>query len=337
MSIEKELSQEIDSYIEQNHNLPYAELADLINDEFGVELETDAIRKRYRRLDMPHKRKNSQAEKAPSSRVNTTAKTLGLSDEEAVAILKSAAKGTKRQRTRKVPIRKKSFKFGVMSDAHIGHSKFHDGLFDYMARYMKEENVDFIIDPGDHLEGMSGRPGHVYELSETGFNQQFEKCLRLYGKLDWCPIYGIDGNHDQWYYKKNNGGIIVGAELERELENYHHLGQDEGDIEVQGVKIKLFHPGDGTAYATSYKLQKLIESFSGGEKPHIVLEGHYHKAMYMFCRGVHGFECGTLCGQSQFMRGKKIPAHMGFWIITVVPNKNGVERIVPEFIPWHEK
>jgi DNA polymerase II small subunit/DNA polymerase delta subunit B len=71
-------------------------------------------------------------------------------------------------------------------------------------------------------------------------------------------------------------------------------------------------------------------------KPHIVLSGHYHKAMYMFSRGVHGLECGTLCGQTSWMRGKKIPAHMGFGYVTIFTNKRGVERFVHEFVPWYE-
>jgi predicted phosphodiesterase len=184
---------------------------------------------------------------------------------------------------------------------------------------------------------MSGRPGHVYELSHVGFDQQFTRCVELYEQLGDVPMYGIDGNHDQWFFKKNDNGVVVGHELAKRLPSYTHLGQDEGDLVVGGVKIKLFHAGDGTAYATSYKIQKLIESFSGGEKPNIVLSGHYHKALYLFSRGVHGFECGTLCGQSSFMRGKKIPAHMGFGLVTVYYNSRGAERLIHEFVPWYER
>ena len=82
--------------------------------------------------------------------------------------------------------------------------------------------------------------------------------------------------------------------------------------------------------------EKLIESFTGGEKPHIVHSGHYHKAMYAFIRNVHGFETGTLCGQSQFMRGKKVPAHKGYWDIEIKYNRDGIQSIKPEFIPAYD-
>jgi len=101
--------------------------------------------------------------------------------------------------------------------------------------------------------------------------------------------------------------------------------------------MKLYHGNDGSAYAISYKLQKLIESFTGGEKPNIVLSGHYHKAMEMFSRNVFGFECGTLCGQTRWMRGKKIQAHMGFGIIEVWKNGRGIQRLRHEFFPYYEE
>jgi len=261
---------------------------------------------------------------------------LKLSEEEAVDLLKSLKRGRSPSNTFKVTISAKSFSFGYFSDAHIGNKVFNPQLFEYMVKFFQREKPDFILNPGDHLEGMSGRPGHVYELSHIGLSQQLGYAEKLYSQLDNFDHYGIDGNHDQWFFKKGDNGVIVGEELSKRLKKYHHLGQDEGDLEVSGIKIKLFHAGDGTAYVTSYKLQKLIESFSGGMKPHIVLSGHYHKALYMFNRGVHGLECGTLCGQTSWMRGKKIPAHMGFGLVRVFYNHRGVERFIHEFIPWYE-
>lgn len=261
----------------------------------------------------------------------------GMTADEALNALKSGSGKQPVRGKRSIPISNKKFKYLLFSDAHIGHNKFQAGLFDYMVRYAKREKPDFIVNPGDHLEGMSGRPGHIYELDKIGFQQQIDYASQLYSELDMFDHFGIDGNHDQWYVKKNNGGLIVGDELEARVKNYHNLGQDEGDIEVGPVWMKLIHPGDGTAYALSYKLQKRIQSFSGGEKPHILHSGHYHKSLYLFDRGVHGTESGTLCGQTNFMKGKGIPAHMGFFMINVNYNKDGVERFQPEYIAWHEK
>ena len=260
----------------------------------------------------------------------------GISEKEAITALKSGV-NSKHSRVERLGISGKHFKYGYFSDAHIGHKDFKPELFDKMRRMFNRESLDFIINVGDTLEGMSGRDGHIYELTHLGFNQQIDYATDLIGSLKQ-PVFGIDGNHDGWYKIKGNGGVIVGKELENRLKNYTHLGEMEGTLKPhKNVEMKLFHANDGSAYATSYKLQKLIESFSGGEKPNIVHEGHYHKALYAFIRNVHGFESGTLCGQTPFMRGKKLQAHMGFGMVDVYHNKNGVDRIIHEFVPHYEK
>jgi hypothetical protein len=257
----------------------------------------------------------------------------GLTEQEVITALKGARKQPPKRRC--APSKSDHIKYLCFYDAHIGHKEFQPRLMDDVIKRANQEKADFVVDIGDRLEGMSGRPGHIYELTHQGFSQQFNYAKGFYNQFN-MPIFGIDGNHDQWYFKKNNGGLIVGQHLQDEVKNYTHLGQDEGWLDIgHGNDILLFHPNDGTAYATSYKLQKLVESFTGGEKPSIVHSGHYHKAMYAFIRNVHGFESGTLCGQSQFMRGKKIPAHMGYWVIDVWHNKRGIKRIVPEFVPHY--
>ena len=258
-----------------------------------------------------------------------------ITEQEAITALKSF--GRKPKSAKKLGISGKHFKYGYFSDPHIGHEAFREDLFDKANKLYRKEKVDFILDMGDTLEGMSGRDGHIYELTHVGFSQQIKYATGLLNQLR-APIFGIDGNHDGWYKNKGNGGIIVGEELEQRVKLYTHLGEGEGDLQVNPhVKIKLFHPNDGSAYAASYKLQKLIESFSGGEKPEIVHSGHYHKALYTFIRNVHGFESGTLSGQSRFMRGKKLAAHMGFGIVDVFYNKNGVDRLIHTFVPCYNK
>jgi len=228
-------------------------------------------------------------------------------------------------------------KIGVFSDCHIGHEMFDEPFFKHMARTFKKEGVEKVYQIGDILEGMSGRDGHVYELSEIGFNNQMKKAVKMFGHLKNFDVYGIDGNHDGWYQKKSDIGLIVGEELQNKVDNYTHLGQMEADVELRpGVKMKLYHGGDGTAYAVSYKMQKLMESFTGGEKPAVVLSGHYHKALYMFNRNIHGLEAGTMCGQTGWMRGKKIPAHKGFWIVDMEMGKAGIGKFTPSFYPGYK-
>jgi hypothetical protein len=81
---------------------------------------------------------------------------------------------------------------------------------------------------------------------------------------------------------------------------------------------------------------KMIESFGGNEKPSLLFQGHYHKAIYMFTRNVHFYEAATLCAQTKFMRLKKLAAHKGFWIVDAYFDKKGIESIVNKFVPAYE-
>lgn len=259
-----------------------------------------------------------------------------IDEKEALAIIKSAREKPTSKRLHRT--RCKNVRYGYISDTHIGQQEFDEELFKEATKRFNAE-VDFVIHPGDHLEGMSGRPGHVYELALIGFQQQLNKAVELYNDIE-VPMYGIDGNHDQWFKQKGDIGAIVGQELGARVPNYTHLGEWEGDLEIgagaRKISMKLVHPGDGTAYADSYKIQKRIESLSGGSKPNILHSGHYHKSIYLFRRNVHGFESGTLCGQTQWMRGKGIQAHKGYGIVELKFNEHGVQSLKHEWVPCYD-
>lgn len=262
-----------------------------------------------------------------------------LTEAELKALLKSRAGGDPSVRHKYEPA-KSHYRFGVLSDTHIGSNKFSESLFEFAGDTFRKQKIKDVYHVGDILEGMSGRPGHVYELNRIGFTAQMDYAEQLWRDyMKGINTHGIIGNHDGWFMKKGDMGANPGVELERRLEGsnspFEYLGDSEADVHLGKIRMKLFHPADGTAYATSYKLQKLIESFDGGDKPNIVLEGHYHKSLYMNCRNVHGLECGTVCGQTGWMRGKKIPAHMGFWIVDVGADSHGVNSFNPTFYPGY--
>jgi predicted phosphodiesterase len=228
---------------------------------------------------------------------------------------------------------KTSFKFAFIADTHNGHKLAHLRWWNDACKLIEQEKCDFALHGGDITEGMSGRPGHIYELDQIGVSAQVRETVERFKQLP-CPMKGITGNHDGWQFKQ--AGIDPGTMIADALPGkFEYLGMDEADIEVQGVKIKLWHGGDGSSYATSYRTQKFVEGLTGGEKPHILLSGHAHKSVYHCCRNVMVFEGGTLCGQTGWMRGKKLAAHCGFWIIEVWPApQGGIERLQQMWVPF---
>lgn len=226
---------------------------------------------------------------------------------------------------------------GAMTDTHIGSkSCMETAIKDAIDEI--NETCDIFCHSGDVSEGMSHRPGHIYELTDLGFDAQKQKCIDIFSKVK-KPAYIIDGNHDRWYIK-SNGALIVkdicdainGANGNT---NFNFLGHDVGEFKLNGVRVMLWHGEDSSSYALSYRIQKIIESFSGGTKPQILFAGHVHKAGYFFIRNIHAFSAGCMEVQTPWMRGKRIEAHTGWWKIRLLINKNSIVRCAQEFIPFY--
>lgn len=225
-------------------------------------------------------------------------------------------------------------RFGALSDTHEGSQFFDESCYDAAIAEFKKEGCEFIAHTGDVTEGMSNRPGHIYELNKIGYDAQFQYAKQQFEKWD-KPWYTIDGNHDRWFLK-SNGALLV-KHISEILPNVNFIGHDEGDISLKGeTTIKLWHGDDsGGSYAISYRPQKIVESFTGGEKPGILITGHDHKAGYFFIRNVHVFEAGAMSKQSKWMRSTKKENHFGFWIIDAWVKNKSIRKITSTFYPFY--
>lgn len=270
-----------------------------------------------------------------------------LSEKEAKKVIEGLKKpDVSKQQNNKIYFPERSVRFLAFSDAHIGHKAYRPDIMDKMTKDAKRQKVDFAINCGDTIEGMSGREGHIYELTDLGYTQQMKRFGEEFEKFDKVredfPVYSIEAqnSHSGWYKNKGNAGVDIGQELEKKNSHYKFLGFDEQKLELEnGLEIGLRHPGGGTAYALSYNLQKYINAISGGQKPHILFQGHHHKSMHMFYRNIFAYEAGTLAEQTPFMKKKNTPAHMGYWIIDAKLNRNKnkkVERVNSQFVPFFE-
>lgn len=228
----------------------------------------------------------------------------------------------------------KRIRIGHLTDTHIG-SNYTDSKRIYQAfDEFKKEGVDFITHSGDVTEGMSNRPGQVYELSHIGYANQKKESISIFSQWTDTDIYAIDGNHDRWFIKSNGAKVV--EDIAMALDNFHFIGHDEGDISLNGkATLKLWHGEDGSSYALSYRLQKLIESLSGGEKPNVIIAGHVHKYAKIFERNVLAISAGSIQRQTRWMRGKRLGAHVGFVIADYYVNKSGLAKATDTWYPFY--
>ena len=221
---------------------------------------------------------------------------------------------------------------GLLGDTHIGSVFFNETILRKAFDEFSLEGVDYIMHVGDVSEGMSGRTGHVYELSEIGFQAQRKRCIELF--KEWHgQIYMIDGNHDRWFAKTNQAMIV--EDICDAIPNCGFLGHDTGDMYINGAKITLWHGEDSSSYATSYRIQKLAEAFTGGDKPNVLFCGHTHKMGYFMERNIHIISAGAIQTQSDWMRSKRLPCHVGFWIIRMWLDGKGITKFSPTWYPFY--
>jgi hypothetical protein len=179
------------------------------------------------------------------------------------------------------------------------------------------------------------RTGHEYELYEVSADDMRDDVIRNYPYRPGIVTHFISGNHDASIYKQV--GYDICRAIADQRSDMDYLGRDCAVINLTPrCTLELRHPWDGTAYALSYKIQKMIEAMESDSKPNILAVGHYHKAEYLFYRNVHALQTGCFQGQTPFTRGKGISVHLGGWIVTVVVDETGtIQKIAPEFVPYY--
>lgn len=238
----------------------------------------------------------------------------------------------------------KTFKFGVTADNHLC-SKYErldvlEALYDIWAA----EGITTVYQLGNMIDGDARF--NKFDVLCTGMEAQARYAAKNWPKRKGISTYFITGDdHEGWYVQREGvevGRYIEGVAKAMGREDMTYLGHMEHDIFFSGKKqtsvMRLIHAGGGSAYATSYAAQKIVESYQGGEKPHVLLVGHYHKAEYGYPREVHVVQAGCTCDQTPFLRKNKIQAHVGGWTIEMTINADGViTRFRQEWIPFFDK
>lgn len=228
-----------------------------------------------------------------------------------------------------------TIRFAIMGDTQIG-SKY--AQLTYLHQFYDlcaQEGITDVYHTGDITDGLKMRVGHEYELYEVSADEMRDDVILNYPKRDGITTHFITGNHDASIYK--HVGYDIGRAIGQLRPDMEYLGRDCAVINLTPkCTLELRHPWDGTAYALSYKMQKMIEAMESDSKPNILAVGHYHKAEYIFYRNVHALQTGCYQGQTPFTRGKGISVHMGGWLVTIRVDENGyIKRFQPEFVPCY--
>lgn len=229
-------------------------------------------------------------------------------------------------------------RFGVLSDTHYGSLYANRSLGNLAYKTLKKEGVRTVYHCGDICDGEGMYHGQEYEIYAHGADAQVNEVVKRYPEFDDMTTYFITGGHDRSFWKR--AGIDIGEKISAKRKDLVYLGPEEMDVVFHKgghPRIRLSHPGKGTAYALSYHPQKYVEAITGGEKPDVILFGHYHKAEHLPClRNIEVIQAGCMQHQTPFMRRNNSAAHQGFWLIDLWMSKRGrPRRFKGEFFPYY--
>lgn len=223
-----------------------------------------------------------------------------------------------------------SYYFGFCGDSHLG-SKYErlDVLHDLYDKFAAA-GVDRVYHTGNWIEGEARF--NKFDISVYGMDAQCNYLAANYPTKPGLVTYAVAGDdHEGWYGQRE--GVDIGKHAERIMrengrEDWINLGYMEAFVELRhkngsGSQMLVMHPGGGSSYAYSYRPQKIVEHFSGGEKPGVLVMGHYHKMSFDIIRNVWTIQAGCSQDQTPFMRKKGIDAHVGGGICKLSQDERG--------------
>lgn len=234
--------------------------------------------------------------------------------------------------------------FGVVSDNHLCNRNSRLDVLNAAYDHFERQGIATVFNCGNWIDG-EARFNKQELVTAPGMDRQLDYMIDMYPQREGITTRYIAGDdHEGWYAQRE--GVEIGRYLQMKAEDQgrhdlQYLGYGECDVALKcgsgQAAMRVLHPGGGSAYATSYAAQKIVESYQGGEKPHVILIGHYHKFEYGYPREVHCIQTGCTEDQSLFMRKNKIAAHVGFCDVKIRQDARGaITRCAVEWFPFYD-
>ena len=208
----------------------------------------------------------------------------------------------------------------VVSDTHLCNIHQQLGICDELYDEAKKRGISTALHVGDIVDGFyPNRKAFPHQTFLEGFDDQTDYVIDNYPKYDGITTLAISGNHDKTH--NFNGGATVLKWVSRMRDDIKYVGIDRADLDLDGIRIRLDHPNDGSSEGLSYASQKSLKRISSGSKPNIYITGHYHKWYEMLYNNVFAYSAPCLCDMTNFEMTHKLKPMVGGFFLKVYINK----------------
>jgi len=225
---------------------------------------------------------------------------------------------------------------GVVADSHLCSRWQQLTLLHDAYKIFDERQTDFNIHAGDLVDGNDMYRGHREELFVAGAESQRKYAVEHYPRSKRKrKTYVIGGQHDYSFMKQNGYNIV--SHICEERDDLVYRGFYKTEFQAKDTLLQVQHPGGGSSYARSYRVQKIAESFIGHTMgivrnspdrlaglPVVVFYGHWHIAFHLpLYMGMDSVALPCFQAQTIYLQQKGLQPDVGCVIAEIWLNENG--------------
>jgi len=233
------------------------------------------------------------------------------------------------------------FKIGAMSDWHDGSKAAQISARNKAIEIMYKEGVRDIVVAGDIFAG-----NKVYRGQEVD-NVSMSPDDQIAITECYCPRYEglkyriMGGNHDFSFVVHNATDALF--RLCEKRDDFEWYGYDLVTVRLtEDVDALIWHPKGSSAYAMSYRSQKMVEQLAFQQlmeviktnatpKVRFLFAGHWHNIFMWYAKGpINIVHTGGFEGQNNLTRRIGwIDPHICAWIISgeITKDRNIIRRL----------
>ena len=231
-------------------------------------------------------------------------------------------------------VRDNQLAIGMISDTCLNSQYTRMDIIHTAYDFFKKTRVPYVLHCGNITDGYLKSSTHVDHILWQDYGGMMRYIKENYPDIG-VPTYFIGGRNERTFFKR-----MVYNEVTEALEKTHvcydledlrddliFLGMHNAKIQIASkTTLALASPKGGSRkpYTISHPMQKILESYGGGEKPDVQIVGYYNQRWSGVHLGVNAIMIGTTQNQPPEGYSDAEPSHtLGALVLKFKFNKNG--------------